>query len=419
MNLPIHILLGLVSLPATLSSLYLFSLTLLSARPRQPPASRRETRFDLIVPAHNEEAGIGRTVGSLLKVDWPRDRFRVLVVADNCTDETAAVAREAGARVLERTDPDRRGKGYALAHAFEASLDDAWADAVVVVDADAEVSGNLLEGFASRIEAGASAVQAHYGILNPRASWRTELITIAKGAFHIVRSRARERLGLSCGIRGNGWCVTHDLLRKVPYRCFSLTEDLEYGIELGLGGWRVAYADEAHSDADMVTTESIARKQRQRWEQGRFALVRTRTLPLFLAAIRRRSLVCLDLALDLLVLPLSYVVLNLGAALVLAALLRLIEPSSLFWIQWNGLCLLALSVHVARGWQLSGVGPRGALALLHIPGFLAWKVAVALGRKSQGWVRTERESPQAGTSAAGRHQQDSGEDHRNAGAFRQ
>ena len=94
---------------------------------------------------------------------------------------------------------------------------------------------------AARIAGGAVAVQAHYGVLNPQASWRTQLITIAKGAFHIVRSRARERLGLSCGIRGNGWCVTHELLQRVPYRCFSLTEDLEYGIQLGLAGLRVGY----------------------------------------------------------------------------------------------------------------------------------------------------------------------------------
>src|SRR5580692_6528137 len=267
-------------------------------------------KFDVVVPAHNEASVIERTVSSLRKVDWPPDRFRILVIADNCTDQTAALARVAGATVLERHDAALRGKGYALHFAFRSSREHAWADAVIVVDADAEVSSNLLSAFAARIEGGIHAIQAHYGILIPMASWRTRLITIAKASFHIVRSRARERLKLSCGIRGNGWCVTHELLNRVPYQAYSLTEDLEFGIDIGLAGFRVAYADEAHSNAEMVTDENVASTQRRRWEDGRFQLVRSRTIPLLRAAIRRADSVCLDLALDLMVLPLSYVTLN-------------------------------------------------------------------------------------------------------------
>ncbi len=393
MALLFELLLALVALPATLSCAYLLALTILSGAPRSAPRSSRQLRFDVIVPAHNEEAGIARTVQSLRRIDWPQDRFRVLVVADNCTDATATIARDAGAQVLERQDPNQRGKGYALAYAFAASRDEAWANAVVIVDADAEVSPNLLEAFASRIEGGAKAVQAHYGVLNPWSSWRTQLITIAKGSFHIVRSRARERLGLSCGVRGNGWCVTHELLRLVPYQSFSLTEDLEYGIQLGLAGIRVAYADEAHSDADMVSAESIARKQRQRWEQGRFELMRSRTVPLLKAAVRRPSLVCLDLALDLLVLPLSYVALNLAALIFLAALIGLKDPAAWMWLWWALACMAALVIHVLRGAQVSGMGVRGLAALAHVPGFLVWKMIVLFGRKSAGWIRTEREKP--------------------------
>jgi len=264
----LFILLVCVAAPAVLAAGYLLAATLLSARLAVPPPSSRTLRFDVIVPAHNEIAVIERTVASLRKIDWPRDRFRVVVVADNCNDGTAAAARSAGAEVLERHDSMLRGKGYALEFAFLSSRARGVASAVVVVDADAEVSANLLEAFAARIERGAQAVQAHYGVLNPGASWRTRLMTIAKGAFHIVRSRARERLRLSCGVRGNGWCVTHALLQRVPYHAFSLTEDLEYGIDIGLAGCRVEYADEAHSNAEMVSGEQLARTQRQRWEAG-------------------------------------------------------------------------------------------------------------------------------------------------------
>jgi cellulose synthase/poly-beta-1,6-N-acetylglucosamine synthase-like glycosyltransferase len=393
MAIYLGVFLAVLALPATLSCAYLLVLTLLSGALPRPRPSSRTLRFDVIVPAHDEEGGIARTVTSLLKMDWPAERFRVLVVADNCSDATAAVARAAGANVLERQDAQRRGKGYALAFAFESSLAQASADAVVVIDADAEVSPNLLEAFAARIESGAMAVQAHYGILNPWASWRTRLITIAKGAFHIVRSRARERLGLSCGVRGNGWCVTHALLRAYPYRCFSLVEDLEYGIALGLAGRRVAYADEAHANADMVSNEKIARRQRQRWEQGRFQIVRASTGPLLAAALFGRSLVCLDLAFDLLVLPLSYVVINIAVLVVVAGLLGLWYAQLWFWAWWGLGCIAVLFIHVLRGWQVSGMGLRGLTALAHVPGFVLWRIVGLFERKTGEWVRTEREKP--------------------------
>jgi cellulose synthase/poly-beta-1,6-N-acetylglucosamine synthase-like glycosyltransferase len=383
-----------LALPAILACAYLLAATLFSGGMRPPPRSSGQLRFDVIVPAHDEAAVIARCVGSLRGLDWPTDRFRVIVVADNCTDATAAIAGAAGARVIERQDQSRRGKGYALKYAFEASRAEHWADAVVVVDADSEVSSNLLEAFAARIERGAQAVQAHYGVLNPRASWRTRLMAIAHAAFHIMRSRARERLRLSCGIRGNGWCVTHALLQKVPYEAFSLTEDIEYGIELGLAGCRVHYADEASVLGDMVSSAQIAQKQRRRWEDGRFSLLRWRALPLLSAALRRRSPVCFDLALDLLVLPLSYVVVNVAILMLAAALGAWWNPRLLGWFWVATACCGALFLYVLRAWHLSGMGARGLLDLARAPAFLVWKLIVMLSRhESREWVRTDRERP--------------------------
>jgi hypothetical protein len=173
-----------------------------------------------------------------------------------------------------------------------------------------------------------------------------------------------------------------------------LTEDVEFGIELGLGGFRVHYADEAHSDADMVSGEQIARKQRQRWEHGRFQLIRAKTLPLLQAALRRRSAVCFDLALDLLVLPLSYVALNVSALIVLAAVATWLQPPLQPWL-WLGLgCAASLVLYVLRGWQLSGIGARGLLDLARAPGFLVWKLLLMRRRRrSDEWVRTDREKP--------------------------
>jgi len=381
-----------LALPATAASLYLLALTFLSGAPPDALRSSRRLRFDVIVPAHNEAAIIASVVASLHKLDWPADGFRILVVADNCTDSTASLARAAGAEVLERHDNQRRGKGYALEFAFQASRDDGFAYAVVVVDADTEVSANLLEAFASRIESGAKVIQAHYGVSNPQASWRTRLMAIAMASFHQLRSRARERLHLSCGIRGNGWCITHRLLQKVPYRAFSLTEDLEYGIDLGLAGHRVHYADEARVDAVMVSDEQAARTQRQRWEHGRRQLIRSRTLPLLQAAGGAGGRVCLDLAIDLLLPPLSYVAVNVALLIVLAGLATWWDPSLGIWLWLGVVSGVSLLLYVLRGWNLSGVGWHGLLDLLHAPLFVVWKLLLMLrAHESAEWVRTKRE----------------------------
>ncbi len=391
-TLALQALLLVLAVPAGLSAAYLLVLTLLSQRlPALRPRSR-QLRFDIVVPAHNEAENIARTVASLRGINWPADCFRILVCADNCTDATAERARAAGAQVIERHNPAERGKGYALAFAFETSRAVGFAAAVVVIDADSEVSENLLEAIAARLESGAHAVQVHYGVSNPMTSWRTRLITIAKGAVHILRSRARERLGLSCGIRGTGWCVTHQLLQSVPYKAFSLTEDVEYGIDLGLAGYRVAYVDEADCNGEMASGERNASTQRQRWERGRFELMRCKTGPLLRAALQRRSALCLDLALDLLVLPLSYVALNIVVLIVVSAVVGVCFRGLEFGLWLGVACATSLVCYVLRGWQLSGIGLKGVLDLARAPVFLVWKLGLLLRRRSSStWERTERE----------------------------
>jgi cellulose synthase/poly-beta-1,6-N-acetylglucosamine synthase-like glycosyltransferase len=399
MHLPYPLIVAAIAVwtvPTTAACIYLLVLTCLSGRGGASRSSNRTLFFDVIVPAHNEVGGILRTISNLQQLDWPAHRFRVVVIADNCTDETARVAQEAGAIVIERHDPLHRGKGYALAHAFSWSRADQKADAVVVVDADSKASANLLESFAARIEQGSHVLQAHYGVLNASASWRTRLMAIALGSIHKLRSRARERLGLSCGIRGNGWCVTHALLDEIPYQAYSLTEDVEFGVDLGLAGHRVAYCDEAHVNGEMVSTETAARSQRHRWESGRLRLVRSKVPVLLYRAAIGPSLVCLDLALDLLVLPLSYIVLSAAVLLAVGIALSLMSRSE-FRLAVLGAGIFdcaALAAYVCRGWVLSGIGMQGFWDLLRVPGFILWKLRLLVsGPKTTTWIRTKRERP--------------------------
>jgi 1,2-diacylglycerol 3-beta-glucosyltransferase len=386
------IVLNSVGIPVAMGSSYLAGLALLSRIPREQ-AGNEKSRFDIIVPAHDEENGIGATLASLAAIEYPAARFRVLVVADNCTDQTAQRARATGALVLERNDPKRRGKGYALACGYERSLADGYADAVIVVDADTVVSRNLLSAFSLRLSAGEIALQAEYGVLNGSASWRTRLMVIAFALFHAVRSLGRERLGVSCGLRGNGMCFSISALRRVPPRAFSIVEDVEYGIALGLAGVRVCYVHAAKVWGEMPASTAASRTQRERWELGRWQLARKYAPDLIRRGVRRRSPLLLDLGLDLVIPPLTWLVALafIGMLLSLLAVVNFAVPSVVVypWI----LAFLGLCIYVVRGLQLSGGGARAVIDLLLVPAYAAWKLSLLLRprrRSHHEWVRTAR-----------------------------
>jgi 1,2-diacylglycerol 3-beta-glucosyltransferase len=388
----LDLLLTTAALPVLAASLYLAALAILARRQAPPIPASPHLRFDIVVPAHNEENGIAETVESLRAVDYPQQLFRVVVVADNCSDSTAAKAATAGARVLVRQDTERRGKGYALALAFSGSLAEGFADAVVVVDADTVVSRNLLSAFAARFETGTAAVQADYGVRNPLSSWRTRMMTIALAAFHGVRSVARERLRVSCGLRGNGMGFSKALLEAHPPAAFSIVEDLEYGIQLGYAGIRVAYVHEARVLGHMAVTEGASRSQRRRWERGRKALVRQHVRRLLDHAWHRRDLSLFDLALDLIVPPIGQLVVisTIGLVLSLAA-----APFHVMLAPWLWAASLGgILFHVLKGWSFSGVGIAGLFDLLWAPVYILWKLTLRFrdkGKTPQEWVRTSRE----------------------------
>ena len=397
---------GLAALPFASASGYLFALALGSRRPASVATPAGELpRFDIFVPAHDEEVGIASTVTSLLELDYPRDHFRVVVIADNCTDQTAARAEAAGATVLTRNDTQLRGKGYALAHAFAWGKQEGFASAAVVVDADTLVSPNLLTAYAVRLQSGADAMQADYAVRNPEASWRTQLMAIALSTFHEVRSVARERWGLSCGLRGNGMCFTYAILDRVPYSAFSIVEDVEYGLALGEAKCAVRYIGEARVYGEMVSTEKAARSQRRRWEEGRKALVRSKGWPMLLRAAKDFDLVLFDLAVDLVIPPLASLAVGVSLGLVASAAVLVLTGGGTFAVGIWSASAAGLVYYVFRGWRLSGTGMRGLLALGRAPAYVLWKLSLKFQRPDKAsrgpstdptaaegeWVRTARE----------------------------
>lgn len=391
-------LVGLFALSFVLSLLVLLAAAACSRRPA--PAAAAPLLLAVIVPAHNEELVLAQTLASLKAQSYPAECFEIVVVADNCTDSTAAIARAHGAMVLERTHAQERGKGYALNHAVRHLLaQPTAADGFVIIDADTQAAPDFLTQMSARIAQdtdprGYGAWQGRYGVLNARDGWRAALMTAAFDLVNHVKPLGRDTLALSAGLKGNGMAFTRAVAEQLPWPGGSLTEDLDYGLELARRfGLRVQYVPEARVQAQMPATAGQAASQRSRWERGRFGLVRGRALPLLGEAIRRRSLLLLDAAWDLLTPPLA----ELAALLLLLAGLTALGasahllPHPKLWLSAAASGLMGLCVYVLCGLRVAGAGADAYAALARAPFYALWKFALLLTRKSGSeWVRTER-----------------------------
>jgi hypothetical protein len=219
---------------------------------------------------------------------------------------------------------------------------------------------------------------------------------IALAMFHILRSSGREALGVSCGLRGNGMAFSLATLKQVPHAAFSVVEDLEYGVALGRAGIRVQYVHDAHVYGEMVPDEKASRSQRERWERGRDLIKKKLGRTLLAESLAARSLMLFDLAMDVVVPPLSKVAAAVLAALVVAIGLTVAFALSPFALVPSVLAAFCLTAYVMRGWQLSETGLRGLFDLAFAPVYVAWKLTLPLRRgkntkkADEQWVRTAR-----------------------------
>jgi cellulose synthase/poly-beta-1,6-N-acetylglucosamine synthase-like glycosyltransferase len=338
----------------------------------------------IIVPAHNEEALIGRCVRSILA---SRPQFvEVLVVAHNCSDNTALEAERAGARVLHLNESSQSGKGCALHHGFSTALAEGF-DAVLVIDADSVVSANLVDAVRNSFLSGSQAVQSRYEILAASSNRRGQLMSLAFMGFNVIRPRGRQKLGLSVGIFGNGFGLRREVLERLPYEARSTTEDLEYHLTLVDAGIRVEFLNSAQVVSEAPASSSGATTQRARWEGGRFRMMKQWS-PRLLVRVLNGRLRLLEPLLDLLGLPLAYEVGLLAVALCLP----------IGWLRFyaaSAFALIAFHILVAAA---NGPDFRGAMkALLTAPLYILWKLWMfpriwLASRSDAPWVRTSRDA---------------------------
>jgi cellulose synthase/poly-beta-1,6-N-acetylglucosamine synthase-like glycosyltransferase len=353
-------------------------------------------RLIVLVPAHNEAELIGRCVASLRAQAYPSDRFPIAVIADNCTDETAPVARAAGADVMVRHVPAIRGKGHALRWAMDRILTDTQPpDAVVVVDADSIVDPDFLRELVGPFAAGHEVVQANDLLLVEPGVGRAALDAAALQLRNGVRLAGRAALGLPAILCGNGMLLSSEILRRYPWSAFTATEDGEYSLSLRAAGVMVGFAPRARIYAEPTSNEAGATTQGMRWEAGRFYLIR-RWLPRTIAAVvveRRWDLVgeVVDLAMPPFGMLLLATFTGFTASLVLAVA-HVILPLAL--IPW-ALALVVLPVYVVIGLGAARAPASfyGSLLLLG-PLFVARKLRIyrrlLKGYEMTQWVRTAR-----------------------------
>ena len=215
------------------------------------------------------------------------------MIADNCEDRTAIVARDAGATVTERSTPELRSKGHALEYFFtrvdRARPESGLYDAAVLIDADTIVDRGLLLAFEADLAEGKDWIQGYYTVRNPDASWRTRMMTFAFSLANGVWPLGLDRLGLGVGLKGNGMCFSAKGLRRHPWKAYGLVEDMEFALTLRVHGERVRFDPQARVFGEMVSRGGAgAASQRKRWEEGRASLrpkfagqlARSRDLPL-------------------------------------------------------------------------------------------------------------------------------------------
>lgn len=356
---------------------------------KSAPLPEREARpgFTVLMPAHDEAGGIAAAVRSVKEQLGEGDRL--LVVADNCSDDTAHIARTLGADVIERFDPSLRGKGYALEFG-RAFLRGQPGEIVIIVDADCLAESGALARLAASAATHDAVVQGAYLMAPPAdASARVRISCFAFLIKNLVRQRALRRLGGPALLQGSGMAFPRRIFDTVEWRAASLVEDLDMGLDLLLAGERVIFEDDALF-VSAASSEKGTAGQRRRWEHGMLHSMGRYVPALLGRAIGGHGRLAL-VAFDLMVPP---TVMLLAGALFLLAVGTAVQGASLP-VLLLAFALALLCLGLARAWRAEGRDIFPLRSLAQIPAYMLWKLPIAaqfLVRREKQWIRTERES---------------------------
>ncbi len=392
------LLFGVLWVPVTV-----FSLQVFAARPHQsnqggPAAnggglddseSEPRPRLAVLVPAHNEAVGIAATLIDVLSQLNAGDRL--LVVADNCSDATADVARHCGAEVIERQHDTLRGKGYALDFGLQ-HLATVPPEVLIVVDADCSLDACALQRLAVACARTQRPVQGLYLMHAPvNAPLGRRVAAFAWRVKNWLRPLGASRLGMPCPLMGTGMAFPWMLIGGMSLATAHLVEDMKLGIELARAGSPPLFVPEAKVNSMFPLAREAVQAQRARWEHGHLSMLLTEGPSLLGRALVAWDLRLAAMALDLMVPPLTLLLGSVLLAVATGVVMLLVASALPAWVACG--CLTLMLVAIARAWWLVGRDLLSWGDLLRAPAHAVLKIPLYLKfitNRQKEWVRTER-----------------------------
>lgn len=363
----------------------------LPARRRNRAAETATPTIAVLIPAHDEESVVGSTIEAVLAQLGDKDRL--IVVADNCGDDTAAVAQRAGATVIQRHDDRRRGKGYALAYGID-HLRNEPPDVVVFIDADTVPETGAVARLAGDAMATGRPAQAVY-LLDPppQPSLRDRISSFAVLVKNMVRPLGLARLHLPCQLTGTGIAIAWPIAADMSLRGECIVEDMQLGIDLAIAGHPPQLCPDARMTGRLPQSRDAAVSQRKRWEHGHVQMLLKQAPRLLVEAFKQRRVDLLAMGLDLAVPPLSLLCLAWLTATGAAVLATMLGAS--YWPLVNlGAGAVILSAATSLAWARYGRQSMPLRAILAIPFYVAWKIPICLAfifKRQTAWLRTPRD----------------------------
>ncbi len=385
---------ALTAVPVTFFLIETIAAVALSGRrvvlPNSTPNNLRP-RIAVLVPAHDESAGLRPTLADVKQK--LRSGDRLLVVADNCTDDTAVVASACSAEVVERHDPAHLGKGYALDFGLR-HLDLDPPGIVIFLDADCSIAGDALDELAMMSAATHRPVQSLYLMTAPAgARINYQVAEFAWRVKNWLRPLGLRALGLPCQLMGVGMAFPWDVIRSVDLANGWIVEDLKLGLDLASMGHAPVFCPSARLMSQFAPSASGSRTQRQRWESGHIKMILKTAPQLLKKAVTTRNWNLLVLTLDLSVPPLSLLALLVSvmfAIALLCAVMGFASPA----LALSAVTLVAFLLAACVAWLKCGrdVVPIDSLLLIarYIVGKIGLYVAIFFNKTTGSWIRTGR-----------------------------
>ena len=262
----------------------------------KPLKVKKDHKFMAIIPAHNEEAVVGNLIESLKNQTYNKELYDIYVIADNCTDNTARIARDAGAIVYERFDETKKTKGYALDWFLQQKIEEnADYDALFIFDADNIVDKDFIKNMNKHLCQGEDVVQGYRDIKNPTDNWITSGYALFYWTMHRFYHLARYNLGLSPMLNGTGFMVKFDIIKEIGgWKTVTLTEDIEFSLQRIIKGKKLGWATDAIVYDEQPTGFKQSWSQRSRWTVGHMQCMKRYTGELFNSVKEKKSLVTFD-----------------------------------------------------------------------------------------------------------------------------